>query len=228
MRYQIIAQQGDSCAVTTGCRALGVSVSGYYAWRQRQATGQRSTREQQDYQLLEQIRRIYTASRGIYGSPRIHAALQQQGIRCSRKRVARLMRMAGLRSLRAVRCAVGTTDSQHQRPVAPNILARDFTAKTPNEKWVGDILGIWTAEGWLYLAALLDTYSRKIVGWALRNWRDEALVTAALQMALGRRLIGSDLIHHSDQGSQYTAAAYQTLLATHNITGQHEPQRRLL
>jgi transposase InsO family protein len=201
-------------AVATACRALGVSVSGYYAWRKRPA----SARQQRDAELLGHIRAIHQASRGLYGSPRIHAAMQQQGILCSRKRVARLMRQAGIRSLRAVRRRVRTTDSQHRRPVAPNVLQRDFSAQAPNQKWVGDILGIWTAQGWLYLAALLDTYSRRVVGWAMSAWRDEALVTAALQMALARRVIGDDLVHHTDQGSQYTADDYRALLAAHDIT----------
>jgi transposase InsO family protein len=150
----------------------------------------------------------------LYGSPRIHAALRQQGVRCSRKRVARLMRQHGIHSRRRPKRRVRTTDSQHQRPVAPNLLKRDFSADAPNEKWVGDIVGIWTDEGWLYLAALLDTYSRMIVGWAMSVYRDEALVEATLQMALVRRQITPDqtLIHHTDRGSQYTADDYLALL----------------
>lgn len=210
----MVSELRERYTVTTMCRALGVSVSGYYAGRQRPA----SARRQRDDELLGHIRAIHQASRGLYGSPRIHAALQQQGMVCSRKRVARLMRQAGLRSLRAVRRRVRTTDSQHHRPVAPNVLQRDFSAQAPNQKWVGDILGIWTAQGWLYLAALLDTYSRRVVGWAMSAWRDEALVTAALQMALARRVIGDGLIHHTDQGSQYTADDYLALLAAHDIT----------
>lgn len=210
----MVSELRERYTVATKCRALGVSVSGYYAWRQRPA----SARRQRDDELIGHIRAIHQASRGLYGSPRIHAALQQQGIVCSRKRVARLMRQAGIRSLRAVRRRVRTTDSQHHRPVAPNVLQRDFSAQTPNHKWVGDILGIWTAQGWLYLAALLDTYSRRVVGWAMSAWRDEALVTAALQMALARRVIGHGLIHHTDQGSQYTADDYLALLTAHDIT----------
>jgi transposase InsO family protein len=212
--YQIIAELRGMCAVETMCRALGVSVSGFYAWFQRQP----SAHQQQDAELLSHIQAIHEGSRGLYGSPRVHALLQQQGIVCSRKRVARLMRQAGIHSLRAVRHRSRTTDSEHSRPVAPNLLKRDFSTGAPNEKWLGDILGIWTDKGWLYLAALLDTYSRLVVGWAMSAWRDEALVTVALRMALGRRVVGNDLIHHTDQGSQYTADDYLALLAAHGIT----------
>lgn len=214
MSYQIIAELHGLCAVETMCRALEVSVSGYYAWRQRQP----SAHQLRDVDLLGHIRTIHADSRGLYGSPRIHAALKQQGVVCSRKRVARLMRQAGIHSLRAVRRRIRTTDSQHSRLVAPNLLKRDFSATVPNAKWVGDILGIWTDEGWLYLAALLDTYSRLVVGFAMSTWRDEDLVTAALRMALGRRIVAEDLIHHTDRGSQYTADEYLALLATHGIS----------
>jgi transposase InsO family protein len=192
-----------------------VSVSGYYAWRTRQP----SQRQQQDSDLLGPIRAAYQAGRGLYGSPRIHAALRQQGLHCSRKRVARLMRQHGIHSHRRPKRRVSTTDSRHHRPVAPNLLKRDFSADAPNEKWVGDIVGIWTDEGWLYLAALLDTYSRMIVGWAMSVCRDEALVTVALRMALSRRDLPqpADLIQHTDRGSQYTADEYLALLKAHGI-----------
>ncbi len=213
MSYQIIAEHQGECAVATMCQALEVSVSGYYAWRTRQP----SARQQRDAELLAHIRAAYEASRGLYGSPRIHAALRAVGICCSRKRVARLMRQAGIHSQRVVRRRTRTTDSRHSRPVAPNLLARDFSASAPNQKWVGDILGIWTAEGWLYLAALLDTCSRRIVGWAMSAYRDEALVTAALRMALGRRQVSAALLHHTDRGSQYTADDYLALLSAYGI-----------
>lgn len=201
--------------VETLCRALGVSVSGYYAWRGRQL----SQRQQQDARLLTQIRAVYQAGRGLYGSPRVHAALRQRGVLCSRKRVARLMRQAGIYSRRRPKRRIRTTDSRHHRPVAPNLLKRDFAASAPNQKWVGDILGIGTDEGWLYLAVLLDTYSRLIVGWAMSSYRDEALVTDALRMALARRDLPQtvQLIHHTDRGSQYTADGYLALLKEHGI-----------
>lgn len=199
------------------CQALGVSVSGYYAWRQRPM----STRQQADAKLLEAIRGIHQTSRGLYGSPRIHAVLMQRGVRCSRKRVVRLMRQAGIRSQRRVRYRMRTTDSHHTRPVAPNVLQRDFRATVPNHKWLGDILAIATREGWLYLAALLDTFSRRIVGLAMRSQRDEALVEDALRMALGQRwhlVQQPNLIHHTDRGSQYTADGYLALLNHHHAT----------
>jgi transposase InsO family protein len=213
--YQIVEMNRAVGSVETLCGGLGVSVSGYYAWRGRLP----SQRQQQDIHLLTPIRAVYQAGRGLYGSPRVHAALRQQGVHCSRKRVARLMRQAGIASRRRPKRRVHTTDSRHQRPVAPNLLKRDFSADASNEKWVGDILGIWTEEGWLYLAALLDTYSRFIVGWAMSDYRDEALVTDALRMALAQRDLPqpADLIQHTDRGSQYTADDYLALLKAHGI-----------
>lgn len=225
MSYQIIKSQRAVGAVETLCGALGVSVSGYYAWRERQPSQQ----EQSDAMLLKTIQTAYQAGRGLYGSPRIHAALRQEGVRCSRKRVARLMRQHGIYSRRRPKRRVRTTDSRHNRPVAPNLLMRDFRAAAPNEKWVGDIVGIWTDEGWLYLAALLDTYSRLIVGWAMSVYRNEALVTTALRMALQRRALpqDTDLIQHTDRGSQYTADDYLALLKAHgiqvSISGKGDP-----
>ena len=162
MSYALIAAHRTAGPLATLCHALGVSVSGFYAWRRRTP----SARAQRDAHLLDHIRAVYQAGRGVYGSPRIHAALRQQGIACSRKRVARLMRQHGLHSRRRPRRRIQTTDSRHTHPVAPNLLQHDFTAHAPNQKWVGDIVGLWTDEGWLYLAALLDTFSRRIVGWA--------------------------------------------------------------
>ncbi len=215
MSYQVVESHRQIGRVETLCRALGVSVSGYYAWRTREP----SQHQQTDEALLHAIQAAYQAGRGVYGSPRVHAALRQQGLRCSRKRVARLMRLAGLHSRRRPKRRARTTDSRHNRPVAPNLLQQDFSANAPNEKWLGDIVGIWTDEGWLYLAALLDTYSRLIVGWAMSVYRDEALVEAALRMALARRTIpqSATLIQHTDRGSQYTADDYLALLKQHSI-----------
>ena len=215
MSYQIIAANREVGSVERLCGALGVSASGYYAWRNRPP----SQRQQTDAVLLKAIQTAHQAGRGLYGSPRIHAALQQQGLCCSRKRVARLMRQHGIYSRRRRKRRVRTTDSRHNRPVAPNLLQRDFSADTPNVKWVGDIVAIWTNEGWLYLAAMLDTYSRMIVGWAMSVYRDEALVESALRMALARRDLPQavDLIQHTDRGSQYTADDYLALLKAHGI-----------
>jgi transposase InsO family protein len=213
--YHIIETHRQTGVVEVLCGALGVSVSGYYAWRTRAP----SQRQHSDARLLTHIRAVYQAGRGLYGSPRIHAALRQQGVRCSRKRVARLMRQQDIHSRRRPKRRVRTTDSRHDRPVAPNLLKRDFSAEAPNEKWLGDIVGLWTDEGWLYLAALLDTYSRFIVGWAMSVYRDEALVTDALRMALARRDLPqpADLIQHTDRGSQYTADDYLALLKEHGL-----------
>jgi transposase InsO family protein len=215
MSYQLIETHRAVGSVERLCDALGVSVSGYYAWRSRTPSQQ----QQVDALLLKAIGVVYQAGRGLYGSPRIHAALRQQGVRSSRKRVARLMRQHGIGSRRRPKRRVHTTDSRHNRPLAPNLLKRDFSAEAPNEKWVGDLVGIWTDEGWLYLAVLLDTYSRMIVGWAMSAQRDEALLTAALRMALARRPLPehSTLIQHTDRGSQYTADDYLALLKEHGI-----------
>jgi putative transposase len=199
--------------VSMMCRVLDISESGYYAWRGRPEPA----RQRADRQLSQQIGQIFRAGRGVYGSPRVHAGLKQAGICCSRKRVARLMRQAGP-VVRPARRTARTTDSCHSDPVAPNLLNRDFHAARPNEKWVGDITGIWTAEGWLYLAGLVDCYSRMLVGWAMSSSRDEILVEKAFQMALGRRQLGSDLLHHSDRGSQYTSRPYRAVLAERGIT----------
>jgi putative transposase len=215
MSYQAIKANRDTGSVKTMCRALGVSVSGYYAWLNHQP----STRQQQDQVLLNHIRAIHQEGRQLYGSPRIHAALKQRGIYCSRKRVVRLMEKHGIYSRRRRKRRISTTDSRHNRPVAPNLLKREFSASAPNKKWVGDIVAIWTNEGWLYLAVLLDIYSRKIIGWAMSEYRDETLVENALIMALqGRDILpDNDLLHHTDRGSQYTAGDYLAQLKLHNI-----------
>jgi transposase InsO family protein len=207
------AYQGEY-AITTMCRALDVSPSGYYAWKKRPV----SKRQVADAILLEKIKRIYEASRKLYGSPRVHAVLKNEGLGVSPKRVARLMRQAGLRSQRRMKRRTRTTDSNHQRPVAPNLLERDFNADRPNQKWVGDILGLWTVEGWLYIAALLDTFSRRIIGLSMSAYRDEALVTSALRMAFGQRFTTDETIHHTDRGSQYTAHDYLALLHARDVS----------
>ena len=212
MKYQFIAQQQQDYPVKRMCRVLEVSVSGYYAWRGRAP----SRRSQANTVLGERIVRIYHANRQVYGSPRIHAALHAEGQPCGKKRVARLMREHGL-SAKARTHRTRTTDSQHDQPVAPNLLNRDFTASAPNTKWVADITGVWTWEGRLYLAVVLDIYSRMVVGWAMDSHRDEELVEQAARMALLRRHPEPGLLHHSDRGSQYTSQDYHTLLADFGI-----------
>jgi putative transposase len=212
MKYRFIAEHQQEYAIKRMCRVLEVSVSGYYAWLKRAP----SRRSQENTVLGERIVHLYHANRQVYGSPRIHAALHAEGQACGKKRVARLMREHGL-SAKARKHRTRTTDSQHEQPVAPNLLNRDFTASAPNTKWVADITGVWTWEGWLYLAVVLDIYSRMVVGWAMESYRDEALVEQAARMALTRRHPEPGLLHHSDRGSQYTAANYRELLAHYDI-----------
>lgn len=190
------------------CRVLDISVSAYYAWRKRQP----SRRQQEDARLSETIQRVHAESHQRYGSPRIHAELQAQGIRCGRKRVARLMRQAGLRGKCKWRRRICTTDSKHKLPVAENVLKQDFTAEQPNTKWVADITYIPTDEGWLYLAAVVDIFSRKVVGWAMDTTMTSELVERALEAALVTRRPPPGLLHHSDRGSQYASHDYRARL----------------
>lgn len=210
MRFQFIDEHQEAYPVALLCRVLDVSRSGYYAWRQRKP----SARKMADKVLLALIRLHHKKSRGTYGSPRIHAALRKEGVRCGRKRVARLMREAGLRARRKRSYRI-TTLSNHSLPVAPNLLDRQFSADRMNQVWLSDITYVATAEGWLYLAVVLDLYSRKIVGWSMQPTLARQLVLDALQMALGRRRPQSGWLHHSDRGSQYASADYQALLSDH-------------
>lgn len=212
MKYQFIAMHRQDYPISTMCRVLQVSVSGYYAWHNR-APSQRS---REDALLSELIECIYRANRQVYGSPRIHAALHADGHLCGKKRVARLMRRCGI-SAKAPRHRSRTTDSRHTNPVAENVLDRDFTASAPNTRWVADITGVWTMEGWLYLAVVLDIFSRMVVGWAMDKHREAVLVKQAALMALARRHPEPGLLHHSDRGSQYTCYDYQALLACYGI-----------
>ena len=214
MKYQFIAEHATEYPVRRQCQVLEIAESGYYAWRKRAP----SQRQQADEQLLSEIRVIYQQHQHRYGSPHIHAVLKKQGQRCSRKRVARLMRQTHLRSVRQRRQHLQLTDSKHSYPVAANVLNRQFEAQRANQKWVSDMTFIPTQQGWLYLAAVLDLFSRKIVGWSMSANCDTALVQKALHMALSQRQPYADLLHHSDRGSQYAAHAYQDLLAQHHIT----------
>lgn len=200
--------------MTQLCKLLEVSRSGYYAWQQRPE----SARQRDDQALLGTIREIHRQSRGTYGSPRIHAELQARGYRCSRKRVARLMQQAELAGYPR-RKRLRTTQADPQAAYAPDLLQRDFQAQAPNQKWVADITYIPTAAGWLYLAVVVDLFSRMVVGWALLPQMTADLVLLAVQMAVNRRQPPADttLIHHSDRGGQYTSTAVQALLARHQI-----------
>jgi putative transposase len=207
MKYQFIAEYQQEYPITTMCRVLEVSVSGYYAWRKR-APSQHS---REDAQLAEKVKTAFQDNRCVYGSPRVHAELRAQGLHCARKRVARLMREQGLFAQRPRHRTV-TTKSEPGAQVAPNLLQRDFSADEPNSKWVADTTYIWTAEGWLYLAVVLDLFSRMVVGWSMAAIQDATLVVQALHMAITRRRPQAGLLHHSDRGSTYTSESYQALL----------------
>jgi transposase InsO family protein len=186
------------------CRVLGVERSGYYAWKQRTP----SSRAQANAELAGQIQKEYLASRKTYGSPRIQMALRRKGVVCGRHRVARLMRLAGLYARPRRKTRPITTQRQAGVVPAPNRLNQDFSAIAPNQKWVSDFTYIETLEGWLYLAVVLDLFSRQVVGWAMSKTMDSSLVEAALRMALLDRQPEPGLLHHSDQGCQYTATSY--------------------
>ncbi len=195
------------------CALFSVSASGYYRWRQAKP----SARRQQDAILSAQIAAAHLASRGNYGVPRVVAELHQQGVKVSRRRCARLMRAQHLRGKKRHRRRPHTTNSQHDRPVAPNLLAKQPAPTGPDQTWVTDITYVETAEGWLYLAAILDLWSRRIVGWACAATLHTFLVLAALQSAIGRRRPPPGLIHHSDRGCQYADSTYRARLQAHGF-----------
>jgi putative transposase len=212
VRFAFIQTEKAAFPITVLCRVLGVSRSGFYAARGRPV----AARVTQDAGLAVQIAAIHRASRRCYGSPRVHAELRARGQRTSRKRVARLMRRAGLAARRR-RAFVLTTQSRHTRAAAPNRLARQFTAPAPNRVWVTDITYLATVEGWLYLAVVLDLFSRRIVGWATSDRLGEGVAIEALGMGLARRRPRPGLLHHSDRGSQYASAEYRAILAAHGM-----------
>jgi transposase InsO family protein len=212
VKFAFISAEKVAFPVSALCRLLAVSQSGYYAavWRPRSAHARR------DHALAEKVAEAHLASRRRYGSPRVHAELRASGERVARKRVARIMREEHLvaRSRRRFRT---TTDSKHAFPIAPNLLARDFTAKGPDEAWVTDITFLWTAQGWLYLAAIIDLFSRRVVGWATSQNVDRHLALAALDLALTRRRPNAGLVHHSDRGSTYASGDYRKALKARGI-----------
>jgi putative transposase len=195
------------------CRAMQVSVSGFLSWRNRP----RGPRSEHDSILAPKIAAFHAASRETYGSPRIHADLREAGESVSRKRVARIMNEMGIAGVSG-RKRIRTTDSNHDNPVAQNILDRDFTATGPNQRWVTDITGIETDEGVLYLSAIEDLFSRKVVGWAMDAHMETTLIVRALDMAISNRKPGAGLLHHSDRGCQYTSGDYRQMLADHQMT----------
>jgi putative transposase len=191
---------------------LEVSENGYFNWRTRGIC----KRKLDDLQLSVRIEDAFHENRGMYGSPRIHAELKEQGIHCGRKRIVRLMRQQHMMAKRSRRKA-HKTESTHSFPVAPNLLKRDFTADAPNRKWMTDMTFVATSQGWLYLAGVMDAFSRKLIGWAMGKEHDATLVKHALQMALVQRDPGVGLIHHSDRGSEYASQSYQEMLHQRGI-----------
>lgn len=212
MKFQFIDDHRDVFPVTRMCHVLAVSVSGYCAWRRRPP----SRRSQENQALVVRIKAIHQDSRQTYGSPRVHAELRAQGIVCNKKRVERLMRKHNIRAKQPKRYR-STTDSDHALPVAPNRLDRNFDADKPDRKWITDITYVPTKEGWLYLAAVMDLYSRRIVGWCMDTTLTASLTKNALRMAITQRQPTAGLLHHSDRGSQYASADYQALLHDHGM-----------
>ena len=214
MRYRAIQEHDRRYPIRLMCRALAVSAGGYYAWKDRPE----SRRARHNRTLLSEIRGVHRESRETYGSPSIWDALVKRGHRVSENRIARLMRAEGIRAKTVKQWRV-TTQSNHRMPVAANVLDRQFSVTRPNRVWAGDITYVWTTEGWLYLAVVLDLYSRTVIGWALEARLTGDLTQQALTMAIRRRTPNAGLLHHSDRGSQYAATAYQQLLTTHGMTG---------
>ena len=212
MKYVFIQKHVGRHKVVRLCEALGVSRGGYYSWLSRPE----SQRDWEDRQLLPRIRATFQENRRSYGSPRIHAELREEGIRCGRHRVARLMRQDQMQA-RPRRRFKSTTQSTHTHEVAPNELQRQFQVAVPDTCWAGDITYIWTQEGWLYLAVLMDLCSRRIVGWGVSDRLTEELTLKALDQALVHRRPSAGLLHHSDRGSQYAARGYRSKLAYHGL-----------
>ena len=213
MKFAWIAAQAGHFEVETMCRVLGVSSSGYYAWRGRP----KSERQERREELLNEIKQVHAESRGIYGSPRVFKELNSRGVKACENTVAKLMSQAEIRSKTARKFVPKTTDSKHDHAVAANVLDQDFKAEKPNQKWVADITYIETEEGWLYLAAVLDLCSRKVVGWSMADHMQTELVADALRMALHGRRPESGMLHHSDRGVQYASSEYQNLLKAHGL-----------
>ena len=212
MRFALIDQAKEQFPVQRLCSVLGVSQSGYFAWKDRPAC----RRQRDDLVLLAHARSAFAVSNGTYGSPRMTRELQDNGFAVGRRRTARLMRENDIKA-RQKRRFKRTTDSEHSWPVAPNIIDQDFTADRPNQKWGVDISYVWTREGWIYLAVVIDLVSRRVVGWSLGDRLHRRLAVAALQTALTMRRPPEGLIHHSDRGSQYCSVDYQATLCRHGI-----------
>ena len=214
MRFRFIEDHRAEYPVKIMCGALDVSPAGYYAWRGRPE----SRRSAANRALLDDIKRVHRDNHGCYGSPRIHIELEAQGRGVSRGRIERLMRRYGVRAIMARPRRVRTTDSRHDLPIAPNLLERNFVATAANRIWLADITYVETGEGWLYLSTVMDLYSRRIVGWAMRDHLRTELPLAALQMAISAQRPSPGLIHHSDRGVQYASQHYRRALDAAGIT----------
>ena len=212
MIFLFMSNHRSEFPIVLMCEVLKVSRSGYYAWLRRPE----SKRKQHDKVLLQEISAIYQESHRTYGSPRIYRELKRRGRNHGEKRIARLMRKDGLRA-KTKRKFKMTTDSRHNLPVAPNLLNREFTPKEPNQAWASDITYIWTAEGWLYLAVVMDLFSRAILGWSMSERMTRSLVIDAFIMAVKRYHPPPGLLHHSDRGSQYASADYQAVMGKYGV-----------
>jgi putative transposase len=210
--FSFIHEHKEVWPVRVMCRTLGVSTQGFYAWCSRPTSNQQQRRDA----ILVKIRTVHAECKQTYGSPRIYRDLQADGVECCVNTVAKLMRDNDIRA-KTARKFINTTDSNHSRPVAKNILDRQFDPEKPNERWVADITYIPTREGWLYLAVVEDLYSRRVVGWSMDDNMESRLVVDALEMAIKWRLPDEGLLAHSDRGSQYASEHYQTLLGKHGI-----------
>jgi putative transposase len=211
--YEAISAHVGLFTVASMCRAFGLAPSGYYAWRQRPV----SPRAAHDVVLTTHVRAAFAASRRRYGSPRVHAELRAAGYRVGRKRVARLMRQSGLRA-RPRRRFVTTTQSRHRLPVAPNLVQREFDVAAPNQVWVADLTYLRTVTGFVYLAVVLDLFSRRVVGWKVSRDADADVVVEALRRALALRPPPAGMVHHSDRGVHYACGDYQATLNAAGIT----------
>lgn len=213
MRFRFVEDHRALYPVRIMCRVLEVSRAGYYAWRGRPE----SPRAAANRALVDDIERVHRDTSGRYGSPRIHHELKAEGRGASRGRIERLMRRHGIRAIMARPRQVRTTDSRHNFPIAPNLLGRDFTADAPNRIWLADITYIETDQGWLYLSAVMDLHSRRIIGWAMADHMRAELALSALAMAISARQPARGLIHHSDRGVQYASTAYRNTLQSQGL-----------
>jgi transposase InsO family protein len=212
MRFEFIKDYREEFSIEKMARLLGVSRSGYYNFLDKG----KSAREVEDIQLKEQIKNIHKKSRGVYGSPRVHNELKRQGKRCSRKRVAKLMREEGIQAKMRKRWKKTTCVNEKAEPSA-NYLNQDFTTEEPNRVWVSDITYVWTEEGWLYLAIVMDLFSRRIIGLSMGERLHTDLVSKALKQALFSRGVKEGLMHHSDRGCQYTSKEFKELSSRYGV-----------